>query len=312
MKFRQLQYVHRVVQSGLNISKAAESLNTSQPGISQQIQALERELSVDIFTREKNRLTALTDAGSLIVDQISTILLAIQNIEQFARSAKNLANEDLSIVATYTQALYILPDALKKYSASHPNVGLSVKQCGLGELFEALRSGEADLALTPIETVDERDMRDIFMIKCREFSRVIVVPPEHPLLSLERVTIEDVAQYPLVMYEQSIPTRQQYFDAFAAADLTPNIVLNAINADVIKMCVEKGLGVAILPSFVFSPERDSNLRAIDASGLFKPAFANVAIHRKRTPRRNVFDFIQLLAPGWTRDRLERELHLVGK
>jgi len=312
MKFRQLQYVHRVVQSGLNISKAAESLNTSQPGISQQIQALERELAVDIFTREKNRLTALTPAGSLIVDQISSIMLAIQNIEQFARSAKNVANENLSIVATYTQALYILPDALKKYSAARPNVELSVKQCGLSELFEGLRSGEADLALTPIESIDERDARDIFLIKCREFNRVIVVPPDHPLLSVEEVTIQDIAQYPLVMYEQSIPTRQQYFDAFSAANLTPNVVLNAINADVIKMCVEKGIGVAILPSFVFSPERDTNLRAIDAGKLFKPAFANVAIHRKRAPRRNVYDFIQLLAPGWTRDRLERELNLIGK
>lgn len=304
MKFRQLQYVHRVVQHGLNISKAAQSLYTSQPGISQQIRALEEELSVDIFTREKNRLTALTPTGRLIVEQISTILSAMQNIEQFARSAAEVANEELKIVATYTQALYILPDALKTFSATHPHVSLSVKQCGLDELFEAVQSGEADLALTPIV---KPEMRDIFVIRCREFNRVVVAPPGHPLLALDRLRIEDVARYPLVMYEQSIPTRKQYFDAFAAAGVTPNVVLNAINADVIKACVEKGLGVAILPSFVFSPERDKGLRAMDATGLFEPAFANIAIHRKRALRRNVFSFIHLLAPDWTRDSLEREM-----
>jgi LysR family cys regulon transcriptional activator len=308
MKFRQLQYVHRVVQHGLNISRAAQSLYTSQPGISQQIRALEEELTVDIFTREKNRLTALTPTGQLIVEQIPTILSAMQNIEQLARSAAEVANEELTVAATYTQAVYILPDALKTFSITHPHVSLSVKQCSLEELFEAVQSGEADLALTPIE---KPELRDIFVMRCREFQRVVVVPSGHPLLELERIAVEDVARYPLVMYEQSVPTRRQYFDAFAAAGLTPNVMLNAINADIIKACVEKGLGIAILPSFVFSPERDKGLRAINADGLFTPAYSNIAIHRKRPLRRNVWSLIHLLAPDWTRDRLEREMRATG-
>jgi DNA-binding transcriptional LysR family regulator len=179
---------------------------------------------------------------------------------------------------------------------------LSVRHCSVEDVITVLARGNADIALTPTEG---EESKDVFVFNCREFKRIVVVPGGHPLLGAQTLALEDIARYPLVMYEQSIPTRQQYLDIFTEAGITPTVVLNAINSDVIKACVESGLGIAILPGFVFSPERDTGLRALNAGHLFPPAYVKIAVHRKRPLRSHMLDFIQLLAPEWTRDRLER-------
>jgi LysR family cys regulon transcriptional activator len=305
MKLRQLQYVHEVVRNGLSVSRAARALHTSQPGVSQQIRALEEELRLELFSRDRNRLVGLTPSGEIIVGHIATVLTNIHHIQQLAESRTREAMEELSIVTTHTQARYILPDVLKAFSASHPHVRISVRHCNVIEVITEMSRGDADIGLCPI---DDGSFQDVFVFNCHDYRRILVAPPGHPLLGHTELDLKDIAAYPLVMYEQSVPTRQQFIDVFARAGITPNVALNAINSDVIKACVESGLGIAIVPEFVYSRERDSGLRAMDTGNLFPPAHTKIAVHRKRPLRSHMVDFIQLLAPDWNRARIEAGLH----
>ena len=304
MKLRQLQYVHEVVRNGLSVSRAARALHTSQPGISQQIRVLEEELRIPLFARDKNRLVSLTPNGEIIVGYIAAVLTNIQNIQQLAESRTREAMEELAIVTTHTQARYILPEILRAFAASHPHVRISVRHCNVIEVIPEMAKGDADIGLCPI---DDNSCNDILVFPCREYRRILVTQVGHPLLAQNPLTLEAIGAYPLVMYEQSVPTRQQFIDVFARAGVAPRVALNAINSDVIKACVESGLGIAIVPEFVYSRERDTGLRAMDTGNLFPPAYTKIAVHKKRPLRSHMVDFIQLLAPGWNKDRIDDEL-----
>lgn len=300
MKLRQLQYVHEVVRNGLSVSNAARILCTSQPGISHQIRALEDELGIDIFVRDKSRLVALTANGEIILNYIADILADVSKIAQIAESTTREADEQLTIVTTHTQARYILPEILSEFSRTHPHVRLSVQHCNVGEVQAAFLEGEADLAVTPLEL---EALPELQVIDCREYERVVVVPRDHPLLEVKKIRLEDIAAYPLVMYEQSVPTRNQYLDIFLASGIRPRVLLNAINSDVIKACVESGLGIAILPAFVYSPERDPALKAIPIGDYFPPAYTKIILSRKRPLHRHMVDFVRLLSPDWNAETL---------
>lgn len=304
MKLRQLQYVHEVVRNGLSVSRAARALHTSQPGVSQQIRALEQELRMELFTRDRNRLVSLTPGGEIIVGYIATVLTNIHNIQQLSESRTREAMEELTIVTTHTQARYVLPDILKAFAASHPHVSISVRHCNVIEVIPEMSKGDADIGLCPI---DDGSFPDVAVFPCREYRRILVTPAGHPLLGQASPTLETIGAHPLIMYEQSVPTRQQFIDVFARAGITPNVVLNAINSDVIKACVESGLGIAIIPEFVYSRERDTGLRSIDTGPLFPPAYTKIVLNRKRPLRSHMIEFIQSLAPGLARERIEHQL-----
>ena len=304
MKLRQLQYVHEIVRNGLSVSKAARILHTSQPGVSQQVRALEEELRMDIFVRDRNRLVALTPGGETLLGYIAAVVTNVHNIQSLAESRKRAALEELAIVTTHTQARYILPDILKAFATSHPHVRISVRHCPVNDVINEIARGEADIALCP---VDNDTASDVLVFTCREFRRVLVVPRGHPLIGEKRLTLEKIGAWPQVMYDQSIVTRRQFTDLFARAGITPHVVLNAINSDVIKACVESGLGIAVVPEFVYSRERDTGLRALDTGDLFPPAFTKIALHRKRPLRAHMVDFIQAVAPDWDRERIEKAL-----
>ena len=293
MKLQQLRYLCEVANQGLNLSKAAEALHTSQPGISKQIRLLENELEIDIFVRNGKRVVKITPPGQAILEIAERMLRDAKNLKQVGQEFANEATGSLTIATTHTQARYALPAAIKHFTARYPKVKLILRQGNPTQIAELVTSGEADIAIAT-EAIEL--FHELVMLPCYQWNRCIIVPPRHPLLKLEKLTLEAIAQYPIITYDFAFTGRSKINQAFDAKGLVPNVVLTAIDADVIKTYVELGLGIGILAQMAFEPKRDKHLRAIDASHLFEPSTTRIGISRNSYLRGYVFDFIEIFAP----------------
>lgn len=293
MKLQQLRYLCEVANQGLNLSKAAEMLHTSQPGISKQIRLLETELEVDIFVRNGKRVVNVTPPGQAILEIAERMLRDAKNLKQVGQDYANEATGALTIATTHTQARYALPRAIKHFTARYPKVKLILRQGNPTQISELVTSGDADIAIATeaIELFDE-----LVMLPCYQWNRCVVVGPRHPLLKLDELTLEAIAQYPIVTYDFAFTGRSKINQAFDAKGLIPNVVLTALDADVIKTYVELGLGIGILAQMAFEPKRDRHLRSIDASHLFAPSTTRIGISRNSYLRGYVYDFIEIFAP----------------
>jgi LysR family cys regulon transcriptional activator len=293
MKLQQLRYLCEVASQGLNLSKAAKTLHTSQPGISKQISLLEDELGVDIFVRNGKRVVKVTPPGQVIIEIAERMLRDAKNLKLVGQEFTNEASGSLTIATTHTQARYALPSAIKRFTLRYPKVKLILRQGSPTQIAKLVTSGEADIAIATeaIELFDE-----LVMLPCYQWNRCIITPPRHPLLKLERLTLEDIVKYPIITYDFAFTGRTKINQAFAAKNLTPNVVLTAIDADVIKTYVELGLGIGILAQMAFEPSRDKHLRSIDASHLFEPSTTRIGITRNSYLRGYAYDFIGMFAP----------------
>ena len=301
MNLQQLKYVREVATNGLSVSRAAKALHTSQPGVSQQIRALEEELGVNIFTREKNRLSGLTAHGQMIVERINSALSDIDYVHAYAKAQRTDSKNELTIITSHTQARYVLPKVLEAFSKQHPYVRVDVKHGSAAEILAALVSRIDAIGIIAGEMPVTKD---ILALRYSKYRRVVIVPKGHALLQRKQPTLKLIAQYPLITYEHSISARQVITDAFKRVGVTPHVILSAIDADVIKACVERGLGIAVLPEIAFDRKRDKTLCALNSGDLFPPSTATIAIHRKRLLRPYEFDFIQMLGPQFTRKKIE--------
>lgn len=293
MKLQQLRYLCEVANQGLNLSKAAEILHTSQPGISKQIRLLENELGVDIFVRNGKRVVETTPPGRAILEIAERMLRDAKNLKQVGQEFANEASGSLTIATTHTQARYALPSAIKHFTARYPKVRLVLRQGNPTQIAELVTSGVADIAIATeaIELFSE-----LVMLPCYQWNRCVIVPSRHPLLKLKELTLEAIAEHPIITYDFAFTGRSKINQAFDAKGLVPNVVLTAIDADVIKTYVELGLGIGILAQMAFEPSRDRHLRAIDASHLFEPSTTRIGISRNSYLRKYVYDFIEMFAP----------------
>src|SRR3989344_2263764 len=305
MNLRQLQYLHEVAKQDLSISKAAKALYTSQPGVSKQIRMLEVELGIEIFARSGKRLVAITEPGRRVLALVAQLLGEAENIRKVGSEFADEDSGDLTIATTHTQARYALPAVVKKFVARYPRVRVRLHQGNPTQIAEMTISGEADLAIAT-EAIAEYD--ELAMLPCYEWNRSVIAPPRHPLLRERRLTLEKIARYPIVTYDFAFAGRSQMNQAFAARGLTPDVVLTAIDADVLKTYVELGLGIGIIASMAFDPKRDRNLRAIDVGNLFEPNITKIGIRRGMYLRGYVYDFIELFAPKLTRKAVDAPLH----
>jgi LysR family cys regulon transcriptional activator len=300
MNLKQLKYAVEVSRNGLSVSKAARSLNTSQPGISQQIRALEEELGLEIFARDKNRFTGVTIRGEAILDYAEGILFGLDCIEAVSRALVYKGVRDLTVATTHTQARYVLPRVIEELAAKHPKIKLNIEQTTPLKIIESVSSGKADIGISPVRGYPSED---VHVLRCREYERVVAVPKNHPLLDCPAVTLSEVAKYPLIMYERTVDIHRDIMETFANEGLNPNIKLTASDADVIKTFVERGLGVAILPEITISRESDLNIRAIRLDGTFPKMHTNLILGRKRIPSLQCVDLVKIMLPRWN----EREL-----
>lgn len=302
MNLRQLRYINEIAKRGLNISAAASALHTSQPGISKQVRLLEAELGADIFVRSSNRLSGITPLGHKIIGMAQNVIAEISNIRAASGDLQEEKSGPLVIATTHTQARYVLPEIMKRFTLRYPGVQLTLRHGDPSRISELLLSGEADIGMT---TETAPHLRELLVLPCRRFQRVVVVPRGHELLNRKRLTLRLLAKYPLVTYEPAFTGRRQLERAFEREGLKPELVLSAIDADVIKSCVEHGLGIAVLSEVTYDETADSKLCAIPAGHLFEPSVTNIAVHRHRYLRRYAYDFIEMCAPRWTRANIER-------
>jgi LysR family transcriptional regulator, cys regulon transcriptional activator len=292
MKLQQLRYICEVARQGLNLSQAAEALFTSQPGISKQIKSLEEELGVEIFVRHGKRVVAVTEPGKTILELANRVLMDVENLRQVGDEFTREDAGSLTIATTHTQARYALPPVVARFRAKYPDVKLSLHQGSPTQIADLTSSGQADLAIEFYE--------DLVMLPCYEWNRCVLTPPDHPLLKAGKLTLEDIAKYPIITYDFAFTGRSRINNAFAQRNLTPNVVLTAIDADVIKTYVELGLGVGIVAMMAFDPRRDTGLRALDASHLFEPSVTRIGVRRNSYLRGYVYEFMEMFAPHLTR------------
>ena len=302
MKLQQLRYLVEVARRGLNVSEAAQALHTSQPGISKQIRALEDELGVEVFVRQGKRLTALTEPGKTVIELAERVLAETANLK---RAGAEFADEKLgtlTVATTHTQARYALPQAVAAFKRRYPGVRLLIHQGNPSQICEQVMAGEADLA---IATEQIAEHPGLVSLPCYQWNRCVVVPPRHALLKAKPLTLEALAAHPIVTYDFAFANRSLVQRAFEAKDLAPNVVLTALDADVIKTYVELGLGVGIMAKMAFDARRDRGLRAIDASHLFESSTTRLGIKRGAWLRRYAYDFIEAFAPHLPRTLVER-------
>jgi LysR family cys regulon transcriptional activator len=304
MNLQQLKYVREVVRCGLNVSDAADSLYTSQPGVSKQIRLLEEELGVEIFVRRGKRIVDLTEPGRQVVAIADRLLRDIDNLKQVGNEFSDQAAGRLAIATTHTQARYALPRVIQQFAQRYPAVRLSLRQGSPSEICSYVLSGEADIAIAT-EAIEHYD--DLVMLPCYQWNRCVVAPPGHPILQAKPLTLEEIARYPIVTYDFAFAGRSQINKAFAARDLKTNVVLTAIDTDVIKTYVSLGLGVGIIAAMAYDRDADKGLVAIDASHLFESATTRIGLRRNDYLRGYTYAFIELFAPHLGRKSVEAAL-----
>lgn len=304
MKLQQLRYIWEISQHELNVSATADSLYTSQPGISKQVRLLEDELGTPIFARNGKHLTEITAAGKQIIALAGEILGKAQDIKHIAQEHKDNKTGSLSIATTHTQARYALPDVVREFMRRYPNIKLNMHQGTPMQIAELASRGVVDMA---IATEGMEFFENLVMLPCYEWNRCILVPHGHPLAGTAQITLEDVAAYPIVTYVFGFTGRSQLDQAFEKHHLHPQVALTAVDADVIKTYVKLGLGVGIVARMAYDPVADGELMPLDAAHLFGRSVTKIGLRRDMFIRGFIFDFIRLFAPHLTRELVERAI-----
>lgn len=304
MKLQQLRYIWEVTRHNLNVSATAQSLFTSQPGISKQIRLLEDELGVEIFARSGKHLTRVTPAGQSIIDLAGEVLRTVDNIKQVAQEHSDERRGSLAIATTHTQARYALPPLISEFTRKYPDVALHMQQGTPKQIAQMVSEGQADFAIC---TESLELFNDLVLLPCYRWNRCVLVPQDHPLAKLDELTLERLAEYPIVTYVFGFTGRSQLDDAFRNKGLTPNVVLTAADADVIKTYVRLGMGVGIVAHMAIDPQTDTDLVPLDASHLFESSTTKIGIRRGTFMRGYMYDFVQRFAPHLDRDLIDEAL-----
>jgi LysR family transcriptional regulator, cys regulon transcriptional activator len=304
VKLQQLRYIWEVAHHDLNVSATAQSLFTSQPGISKQIRLLEDELGVEIFARSGKHLTHVTPAGEVILDLASEILRKADSIKRVAQEFSDETSGTLSIATTHTQARYVLPEVIQRFMARYPDVSLVMKQGTPPQVAQMAADGEVDFV---IATEALNQFSSLITLPCYRWNRCVVVPQGHPLVGLEHCSLEAIAEYSIVTYTTGFTGRSKLDEAFSDRGLTPRVVFTAVDSDVIKTYVRLGLGIGLIAGMAYDLPLDSDLVKIDVSHLFASSVTSLGFRKGTFLRGYMHDFIHELAPHLGRDLVQEAL-----
>jgi LysR family cys regulon transcriptional activator len=304
MNFQQLRIIREAVRRDFNLTEVANALYTSQSGVSKHIKDLEDELGIELFVRRGKRLTGLTAPGKELVGIVERMLLDALNIKRLAEQFSNRDVGQLTVVTTHTQARYALPEVVAKFKAEFPKVHLALHQGSPKELAAMLRAGEADIGIAT-EALDEE--ADLVAFPWYQWRHAAIVPGKHPLAAAGRFTLAELAEYPLITYHEGFTGRGRIDRAFADAGLTPDIVMSALDADVIKTYVELGLGVGIVASMAYHPKKDEGLTLLDGADIFPINTTRIAVRRGHYLRGFAYRFIELCSADLTENAVRAAL-----
>lgn len=296
MNFQQLRIVRETVRQNYNLTEVANALFTSQPGVSKHIKDLEDELGVELFIRRGKRLLGLTEPGKELVVIVERMLLDARNIKKLADQFTQRDQGQLTVVTTHTQARYALPKVVTTFKQDYPKVHLALHQGSPQEIVQQLLSGDADIGIATESLYNEPEL---VTFPYYDWHHAVLVPAGHPLLQEQQLSLAALAEYPLITYHSGFTGRGKIDRAFAEANLVPDVVMSALDADVIKSYVELGLGIGIIAPSAYNPARDHDLRLIDASHLFARNTTLIAVRRGHYLRGYAYRFIELCSPELT-------------
>lgn len=304
MNLQQLRYVYEVARRGLNVSDAADALFTSQPGVSKQIRLFEAELGIDIFVRHGKRLVDITEPGKHVIAIAERMLRDMDNLHQVGDEFSQESIGRLSIATTHTQARYVLPPVIKDFSLAYPQVKLELHQGSPRQVCDMVLNGDADIA---IATEAGPDYDELILLPCHQWNRCVVATPRHPILQQQPLTLEAIARYPIITYDDAFVGPSLINKAFLGRGLKPNVVLTAIDSDVIKTYVALDMGIGILARMAFDPAEDRKLGMIEAAHLFESSTTRIALRRNAYLRGYAYHFIERFAPHLTRRMVDTAL-----
>lgn len=305
MKLQQLRFLCEVVDRGFNISRAAETLFTSQPGISRQIGMLEAELGVDLILRRGNKLVGLTAAGVQAVEFARSALTSVEAIGRIGREFNDPFQGSLTVATTHTHARYVLAQVIQDFAKRYPRVTVKIVQGSPNQIAEWIGSGSADIGIATRPTSNPVELA---LVHCYDVEHILIALPSHPLLRHGRITLAAMAKYPLIGYDDSYLISRRISEKFRAAGIEPNIVMRASDSDVIKSYVAAGLGVAIIPTLAFDRKVDRGLRARAIGDLFDHTVAYALIRKGLPLRAFTYDFLRLVSPRLTREAVDAQIY----
>lgn len=305
--FQQLQCVRQVVDSGFSVSRAAESLHTTQPGVSKMIRALEKEIGVELFTRAGNRLTGLTEPGKEALSLCARVLQDAQALKRLKQDSPAESEGTLRVGTTHIHARYSLIDVTRRFLAGHPQVKLEFTIGPPSQILAGVTAGTIDIGLC---TLPDTVPKGVVSVKAYDIDRCLIVPPRHPLLKMAKtgkVAMEQIARWPLITYDSSFTSGSVVQGEFRRHGITPWVVMRAMDASIIKAYVAAGVGVAVLQKMAFSARLDKDLRSIPVDHLFPSSSAMISLRRDHLLKKFAFDFIQMVAPEWSREAIDAQL-----
>jgi LysR family cys regulon transcriptional activator len=303
MTLKQLRYLREISRQSLNISAAAAALHTSQPGVSRQIQDLERELGVGLLMRRKNRVLGFTDTGRAVLDVAERMLGEAENIRRITHELRNEASGPLTVATSHLHARYTLRAPVKKFTKRYPGVQLRLLQADVDDVPKLVETNEADIGIST-DVVNEHP--SLALLASGPILRSVIMPKGHPLADKKRLALADLARYPIVGYNPRSRGGQVIARAFRERSIEPRFVVSASDSDVIKTYVEEGLGIAIVPTLALVGS-ESKVHAVDATPLFPRSVTIVSLRRNTYLPRYLVDFIRMLVPGMDREAIQRAI-----
>lgn len=294
MNFQQLRIIRETVRCNYNLTEVANALFTSQSGVSKHIKDLEDELGIELFVRKGKRLLGLTEPGSELVQIVERMLLDAKNLKRLAEQFSNRDQGQLTVATTHTQARYALPQVVTEFKQAFPKVHLVLHQASPTEIVSMLLAGEADIGIAT-EALEE--VADLASFPYYSWHHAVIVPVGHALEKIRPLTLEAIVEHPIITYHEGFTGRALIDQTFAKAGLAPDIVMSALDADVIKTYVELDLGVGIVASMAFSPVRDTGLTLLESAHLFQTNTTRIAVRRGHYLRGYAYRFIELCEPA---------------
>jgi len=290
MNLQQLKIVIETVKQNFNLTEVANTLFTSQSGISKHIKDLEDELGVELFVRKGKRFLGLTDPGKELIQIAERMMLDAKNIKKLAEQFSQSDHGQLTIATTHTQARYALPQIVRDFKNAFPKVHLAIHQGSPNEIVDLLKKGEADIG---IATESLSQIPELVTFPFYNWHHAIIVPKGHALENKKDVSLEEITEYPLVTYHEGFTGRKSIDEAFLKKNLSPDIVISALDADVIKTYVELDLGIGIIASMAYQKERDTKLSLVDSKNLFSNNTTHIAIRQGHFLRGYAYKFLEL-------------------
>lgn len=263
MNLTQLEILQHLQETGYNVTKVAARLNIVQSAVSRQLLMLEDELGGPLFRRHGKRLIGATALGNSVLEQVATIRQAKRNIRMLADDYLENRNGAMHIATTHTQAKYLLPKPIMQFKEKYPNIKIYIEQSSPDNLIHLLHEQKADIAICTEKLDDDPKL----VIKpCYQWHHVVIVPHGHPLIHGE-ISLERLANFPILTYSQGFTGRGIIEKAFESAGIKLDVTLAAADSDVIKTYVRLGLGIGLIAGTSLEPGTDSDLSILSLEHL---------------------------------------------